>query len=530
LTDAPTSITRLLRRCLEKEPKRRLDSMAAVRLELDEAIAGEPAQALPVANARRAGISPTLAAIAALVLIAVTAILTWFAKPAPLSAPIVSRFTVLVPEKQIMTRLGRRAVTVSPDGRLIAYIADRQIYLRRFHELDALPIRGSDLDAVDLAFSPDSKSIAFFTPGTAGAVFDGGSLKRILVDGGKAMTLCPADSINGIRWQGTKILYSTGEQILAVGENGGAPETLVTAASPDERLAQPQLLPDGRTLLYTVRVSNADGNQIVVQGLNDKTRRVLVDSGLDGRIVSTGHLLWVRDSTLYAQAIDPKSLVLSGTPVALVEDVATSSLSVVAQMGLADNGTLVFLTGTSDESSDLVWTDRGRKIEPLGAPRRIYQYVRLSPDGKRVVANTVDGDRELLVWDIALKTSSKLASNMPFGGRPVWSHDSKWVIYPWRAAASEPYALYRQAADGTGVPERLFSAPGFESPLMALPDGRVLLKSTQNLAVAGTMHLWAGHHRNAATDSAVHIATSSQRRHFAGWPVDRVSVDRRRQT
>jgi tRNA A-37 threonylcarbamoyl transferase component Bud32/WD40 repeat protein len=491
LLDAPRSITRLLRRCLEKDPKRRLDSMAAARLEIDEATAEEPAQAAPATSAQRPGIKPALAAIAALALVAVTATVTWWAKPAPVTAPIVSRFTHLVPEKQIMTRLGRRSVTVSPDGTLIAYIADRQIFLRRLHELDAQPIRGSDLDAVDLAFSPDSRSIAFFTPATTGGTPDAGSLKRISVDGGKAATLCPAGSINGIRWHGTKVLYSTGDKILAVAETGGTPETLLTAASPDERLAQPQLLADGRTLLYTVRIAGAEGSQIAVQAPGDKTRRVLVDSGLDGRIVSTGHLLWVRDSILYAQVIDPSSLQLSGTAVAMLEDVASTNLSVVSHLGLADNGTLVFLTGTSDEASDLVWTDRSRKIEPLGAPRRVYQYVRLSPDGKRVVANTVDGDRELLVWDISLKTSRKLASEMPSGGRPIWSHDSKWVIYPWRASASEPYALYRQAADGTGMPERLFTAPGFESPLMALPDGRILFKSTQNLAVAGTMHLWA---------------------------------------
>jgi len=500
LPDAPKAITRLLRRCLEKDSRRRLDSMTAVRLELEEAMTGDPSSAAPPQSAQNARISVAAAAAIALGLIGIAAATTWLItrRPAPLP-PVVTRFTHLIPETQILTRGGRRSVTISPNGQLIAYIADRQIYIRRIDQLEAQPVLGTHLDATDLVFSPDSQSLAFFTPAVVAGSSAGGALRRVSIADGTLHTLCSADAIWGIRWQGSRVVFSTGPKILAVADTGGTPETLLTTTQAQERIAQPQLIDDGRALLYTVRLPGAETTQIAVQPLNGGARRVLVDSGMDGRLTSTGHLLWVRDSVLYAQVIDPSSLQLSGTPVAVVQGVAEASFSLGAHLGISDAGSLVFMAGSSDEVSELVWTDRSRKSEPVGAPNRAYQVTRVSPDGRRVAAITGDDAQELLMWDVARKTSTPLANGVPLRGTPVWSTDGRHVMYPWAPSSEEAAGLYRQAADGTGVPERLLAMPGLESALMAIGDGRVLVRATAQPGSTNTLHLWTPGHTPATT-------------------------------
>ena len=192
------------------------------------------------------------------------------------------------------TRTARHVVAISPDGTKIAFIAKEQIYLRQIDELEARPIRGTDVDPIDFAFSPDGESIAFFVMGMVGGPSaKGATLKRIGVVGGKAVTVCPAGLPFGIRWQGSTIVFSLGDSIQRVDDRGGTPETLVSV-KPDsgESFAQPQLLNEGRALLYTVRPGGArtfNDGQIVVQSLEPKgDRRVLVNGGIDGRVVSSG--------------------------------------------------------------------------------------------------------------------------------------------------------------------------------------------------------------------------------------------------
>ena len=150
------------------------------------------------------------------------------------------------------TRTARHVVAISPDGTKIAFIAKEQIYLRQIDELEARPTRGTDVDPIDFAFSPDGESIAFFVMGMVGGPSaKGATLKRIGVVGGKAVTVCPAGLLFGIRWQGSTIVFSLGDSIQRVDDRGGTPETLVSV-KPDsgESFAQPQLLNEGRAIDY----------------------------------------------------------------------------------------------------------------------------------------------------------------------------------------------------------------------------------------------------------------------------------------
>ena len=407
---------------------------------------------------------------------------------------VVGRFTYPLPDDQRFTRAGRRVVAISPDGTKIAYVANNQIYLRNMHELEAQPIRGTDVDPIDLAFSPDGQSIAFFVPGPGGTLNEA-ALKRIDIAGGKPVTLWTAGSPHGASWQGNRIVFSIGSRILSVSDTAGAPETLVVPPEGSgETVTRPQVVQDGKALVYTVRSSGPstsfDDAQIVVQPLGGGPRRVLVDRGTDGRVLPTGHLTWIREGTLYAQALDLQTLQLTGGRVPILENVRESPTG-TAQIAFADNGTMVFASGTSEPTSDLIWVDRRGHEEPTGAPPHAYAYPRVSPDGTKIVLNTTDGDLDIYVWDIARKTMTKLTSGPDRDQYAAWTPDGRSIVFS-SVTTNLTGDLYRRAADGTGSVERLTNSPETKVPQMVLADGRrVLVRSmTETGAAQGDLQLW----------------------------------------
>jgi hypothetical protein len=346
----PPALDHVVGVCLAKDPDARFQTAHDLLLQLKWIAEGGSAAgvAAPVVAGRKRRTLAVLA-VAALGLAAIAAAGAWFLKPAPVVTNVVARFSYPLAEGVAFTRPGRHVMAISPDGTKIAFIANEQIYLHRMNALEvAQPIRGTNIDPVDLTFSPDGGSIAFFVPVTAQGTLDGASRKKIAVGGGKAVPVIPAaGQPYGIRWQGSRIVFSVGTSIQVVDEAGGKPETLVSVR-PDssEVLAQPQLLNDGRALLYTVRprgVSRFDDAQIVVQRLPKGERHVLVSGVWDGRVLPSGHLIYARDSTLCAQAFNLATLQVSGGEIPVVEEVRQAGTSGAAEFALSENGTLVYV-------------------------------------------------------------------------------------------------------------------------------------------------------------------------------------------
>jgi len=497
----PPALSRLVRTCLEKNPDNRFHTAHDLWLHLQWIEEGGSAAGLPapvVAGRKRRHLA--VFAVAALGLAALAAAGAWFLKPAPTVTNVVARFSYPLPEDVSFSRTWRHVVAISPDGSKIAFVANNQIYLRRMDELVARPIHGSDVDPLDLTFSPDGESIAFIAPVAVGLGLEGASLKRIGVAGGKAVTVCPAGLPFGIRWQGSTIVFSLGDRIQKVDDRGGKPETPVLI-KPDsgEMVAQPQLLDEGRTLLYTVRPRGAqrfDDGQIVVQSLPAKSDRRVLVNGMDGRVVSSGlasptrdgaYLIYSFDNTIFAQAFSPTSLRVVGGSIPIVEDVSTAADVGTAQFSLSDTGTLVFRPGTGAVMSDLVWVDRQGGETRVGAPPHEYVYPRLSPDGTKIAVAALDGERDIWVWDIPKKTPFKLTSGPAFETSPVWTLDSLSVVFSSRPEGS-PYDVFRRAADGTGTLDQLTNTPEHELAAQVLRDDRVLVWKGA-LVGAGSLNL-----------------------------------------
>ncbi|HYN09475.1 MAG TPA: protein kinase [Vicinamibacterales bacterium] len=479
----PPALSRLVRTCLEKHPDNRFHTAHDLRLHLQWIAEGGSAAGLPApVVASRKRYDRLMFGVGALVLAALAGAGAWFLKPAPVTTNVVARFAMPLGVGQAFSRTGRRVVAISPDGTKIAYIANFQIYVRHIHEIEAQPIRGTNVDPLDLTFSPDGQEIAFFVPTTPQGPPTSVTLRKIRITGGTPVTLCPAATPHGLRWQGDTLVFGQGESIAAIPETGGKARTLVSVTQESgEQIGHPQLLNDGRDVIYSVRQRGNSWNDgdVVVQPVSGGARRALITGGTDGRVLPSGYLIYWRDDALWGQAFDERALQLTGGPVQLEEGVRTSFAGTgtgVGQFSVADNGTLVFVPG-ANALLTLVWVDRLGKAEPIGAPPRAYRHPRISrAGGPKIAVAAFDGDIDIWIWDETRKTIIKLTSGPDWESSPIWSADSAHVYY--NSDAGGQLDVYRQAADGTGVAEKLTSSPGTELPLAMMPDGKGLLVRT----------------------------------------------------
>ena len=478
----PPALGRLVRTCLAKDPDDRFQTAHDLGLQLRWIKEGGSAAGLPapvIARRKRREQTMWMGLVVAAAVVATAA--AWLLKPAPVVTNVVTRFNYPLPDGQTFTRTGRHSIAISPDGTKVAYIANRQIYLRGMEQLEAQPIRGTSEDPYELVFSPDGQWIAYFIPGnTAGS---GGNLKKIAITGGAPVTLCPvASSPYGVSWHASTIVFGQAQAgkinaIQAVADSGGTPRSIVSLDETKGRVRQPQLLDDGVHLLMTVEPRGAktqDDSDIVVQSLTSGERKLLVHGGTDAHLLSTGHLVYIQDATLFAVAIDTKRFEVRGGSVPIVEGVHEQPPSGAGQFAIADNGTLVFAPGSAlSAQRTLVWVDRQGQEAPIPATPRAYGYPRLSPDGKQIAVESRDDEDDVWIWDLAREALTRLTFGPALDHYPVWTSDSRRVIY--QTLDSSGSTIFRKAADGTGTAERLAQSTLDLLPESLSPDGKQLV-------------------------------------------------------
>ena len=274
-------LTELLRRCLEKDRKKRWHAAADVRVEIElvmgrAIVADEPGFGAGAARPLWKRAVPVAAALAVCGLIAGYS--AWALKPEP--ARTVMRFSVPLGEGQRFTSVGRQVIALSLDGSNLVYVANQRLYLRSMSALDAHVIVGSDTGSPILnpTFSPDGQAIVFYSTADS-------ALKRLAIGGGAPITICPAQAPFGIGWDEHGIVFGqAGKGILRVSPNGGTPQ-VIAGVSNDQIASSPQMLPGGKAVLFSLKnlAATWDQGQVVVQTLDNGARKTLVDGGADGR-------------------------------------------------------------------------------------------------------------------------------------------------------------------------------------------------------------------------------------------------------
>ena len=416
----------------------------------------------------------------ALVTLTVGGALLWMLRPASVPSSPLARFPIPLPAGQQFTNPGHRPVAISPEGTRIVYTANLQLHMRPLDQLEARPIPGTEAAGRSPFFSPDAQWIGFW---------QGGQFKKVAIAGGAPVVLCPANNPWGASWTAENtILFGQGaDGIWRVSSNGGTPENVVKVGA-NQWASSPQLLPGGRAILFTLTHTADDARQIVVQSLDTGQPPRVVVEGADARYVPTGHLVYALGDTVLAVPFDVQALAPTGTPVPLVEDVATSTDGVMSYFGVSNEGILVYVPTDAIarfQPRTLVWVDRQRRETPIKASPRPYLRPRLSPGGTRIAAEIRDQENDIWVWDLAREMPTKLTFGPALDTSPIWTHDGQSVIFSSGSAVGARN-LFRVAADGTGIVEQLTHGTADLISNVVTPDGKGLVFTEDKGTGGGT--------------------------------------------
>lgn len=455
LPDAtPPNVRRLLRRCFERDPKRRLRDIGEARIALEEGPAPEPAAKESDSGTR----SSVVAGLLALLFVAGAAALWGWLRPVAAPPRPVARLQLALPGDFHLPGHRSPGVAISADGRLIALPVvnkEGELQLSLYHmENGAVDTMPALREATDPFFSPDGKWLGY--------VHDE-RLTKVAVGEGEPVALAEAHNETGFGecWtQDDAIIFSPNyDKGLWRVSAGGGEATMLT--EPDAARKEvghwfPQILPDGRHVLFTNYSTPIQDRRIEVLSLDSGERKTIVEGGFFGRYVPSGHLIYLgRDGALMAQRFDLEKLEAEGLPIPLTGDVYANTDG-HASLDFAGNGTLVYAPITAmSPDRNLVWVDRKGNVEPVRAEPRRYMHPRLSPDQQRI-AVTVENGVSSDIW--VLERSSGTLSRISFGDgadfNPIWSPNGRRLFY---TSEKNVLNIYVRAADASSDEEPVLS-------------------------------------------------------------------------
>ncbi|MBA3639618.1 MAG: protein kinase [Acidobacteria bacterium] len=481
----PASIRRLLRRCLQKDPARRLRHIGDAALEMKDSLTESRLEeiALPAAHSeKRTGSLRMLrlALMTGVLVLSAAGLFAWsfFGRRAPEAAEM--RLEISTPATDNIASLA-----ISPDGQTVAFVAldggRARLWLRPLESSAARPLPGTD--GASLPFwAPDGRALAFFA--------DDGWLKRIDVEGGAVRLLADAWLARGGSWgaDGTILFVPATGGVFRVSSAGGGDVTPVTRLEAAHAgHAVPQFLPGGRHFVYYV-LGGPEVRGVYVAAMDGSNRRRLVESDTIAAAIWGEHLLFVRDTTLYAQHLDAQRLELHGDPYKVAEGLALELLPVhqAAAISSSASGHIVYRTGSALQGRQFVWFDRsGSEIARIGTPDRgVSLSPALSPDGQIALHRSDGGNTDVWLLEAEGGRFKRFTTNLANDIQPLWSPDGARIVFSSNRTGS--YQLYEKSTAG-GSEERLLI------PMQATPtdwsrDGKFLL--VQHRAEKTRMDIW----------------------------------------
>ncbi len=444
----PPAIRRLLDRCLQPDPRRRLQAMGDARVEIDDALAGRshetPAPSAVAPAAGRTALAPWLGWALAL---AAGAAAGWLAlRPASEVAPPVPTVSAsLTAPEGAAFELGH-GLALSPAGDRLAFPARgadglRRLWVRPLDRAGARPLPGTE-GARFPFWSPDGRSLGYFADG---------KLRRIEVDTGLQESLADAPWAFGGAWgPAGDILFQDagGDGLLRVPASGGVPSQVTMPATPGDAHLWPSFLPDGRHFLFLVRIYGRESAtaEIQVGSLDGAPPRTLVESNSNALYAPPGYLIWWRGGNLRAQRLDLDTFSLVGEPALLASDAAFDARIGHAAFSLA-GGVLVYQLGGATPGNELAWLDaEGNDLGTVG-PRGSLYSPRLSPDGLRIAVDISDETNRGDIWtlDAVRGSATRLTSIPEDESAPVWSPDGKELLH-FSNKGGQLSAIYRRPA------------------------------------------------------------------------------------
>jgi serine/threonine-protein kinase len=464
----PGAVRRVLRRCLEKDPERRLHDMADARLEMNDVRAAtdvdpQGATARPLAG--------RFLPWAVAAILGVVAALGWsglWTRRAPQTRDLLHA-AVMLPEDLDLSEgaPGVQILAISADAKRLVFAARRedmiQLYLRSLDSPDVVEIPGT-VGAAMPFFSPDGTWIAFFV---------GGKLKKVAVQGGTPISLCDAPSPRGGTWidDDTILLSPTFTSGLAVVSAAGGEPKLLTKPDPakNERSHRwPTILPGRKAALFTIGTLDKPGDYedavIAVADLASGQSHTVVEGASMALFAPPDHLIYSRGGALFSVPFDPVGRRVTGSPATVLQGVAGDRSSGMVHFALAADGTLAYMpTGKGTRDGKLAWADREGRVEDLPSEPRLYRNLRLSPDGKRLALNIGPGpgDNDTWIYDFDRNALTRFTFDQA-SYHPLWTLDGRRIVFAATTGGHEGVAW--KAADGSEERRMILSQSGIYTP------------------------------------------------------------------
>lgn len=478
--DVPAGLRRLLQRCLEKDPNRRLHDIADARIEIDDLLSNPSRISETLAEKhRRPARLPSAIAVVVLIVAAIAAgTRMYYVRTAPRPALRVSRTLLATPGVSAPSTTGGRSLAITPDGSHLVYLGNNatQLFVSSLDSLEPKPIVTGIRPLNWVCISPDGQWIAFV---------EGFTLRKVALTGGPVTTIALVGGTLGATWapDNTVILATSDPAtgLLRISSSGGELTTLTRPAHErgEQDHVSPELLPGGRGVLYTITAptGGADAGQVAVLDLATGTSKVLLRGASDARYVSSGHLVYTAGASLRVIPFDLERLETRGTPVTVQPRLVTSLLG-ISEFVVSLDGTLAYVdapaTATRADGT-LLWVDRRGREEPLPVPPGTYLQPRVSRDGTRVAVVVGEPDPTILVLDLARRNVGQLRVDRVADFFPVWMPDGQHLVF----ASLNPKqpGMFRRRADGTGTTDVLGTGLGGMLPSDVTRDGRHVLFS-----------------------------------------------------
>ena len=482
----PAALDFLVERCLEKDPEQRLQTATDLVWKLRWIAEGstEGGVSAPRTGRRRARMAQLALAVVTLLVVAMSVLIFMSSRDTAPRQP--TRFLVDVPDMPIA-----EAVSISPDGRLVAYSAadagTTAVFVRPLDTEVGTKLPGTE-GAGRLFWSPDSRWVAFFA---------GGRLKKVEATGGPAQNICETPDLLGGTWNADGVIvFASSKGLQRVVAAGGQPSPLELPADvAKQNPREPYFLPDGQRLLYLAGAHDGSDAAIYVGSLGSTETTRVVASRSNAVYVEPGYLLYHREGTLYAQAFDAGDVELSGEAIRLADGLPFVETGAAA-FAASQTGVLIYrndpqrqaapggaLTpGFSIAARPLRWASRTGTGEQAAAAGG-WAGVDLSPDGRRAAVHRHDADGgDVWIFEAGQGTPSRFTFDAAQdNSSPIWSPDGTRIAFA--SQRNGKWGLYVKRADNSRAEELVI-----ESELRAVPmswPGDRLVYSTSDPKTAG---------------------------------------------
>ena len=453
----PATLEWIISRCLEKDPDARWQNARDVALQLrwlgdHPADAAASVSATPKTSARGSLVAG-IAIGAVVAAVGVAALMIWRGTASQTSREVTSLGITLPSGLSVLDGAANPSIALSPDGRLIAFGGEMKdataIYLRRLDNFDVVKLAGTE-GGEGPFFSPKGDWLGFWADG---------QIKKVPIAGGAPVPIADAPALRGAVWlDDDTIVYSPmpTSGLMSVPANGGTPKTLTTLNAAQQEKTHRRLigLPGGKAVVFTIgsnEIGTYDEARIVALTLATGKVTEILKGGYCPVYASTGHLLYVNHHRVFAVPFDAANLKTTGSPVQVVEDVASQADYGMADLGLSGSGTVAYATG-GDRTRPVAlrWLDRKGTLQSIPAEERTYGDVAMSLDGRKLALTVSAANNVLWSYDLAHNQFTRVTFRFDVES-PAWTPDD--AITYWSGTDVRTIA-----SDGSGKEEVLMSA------------------------------------------------------------------------